>query len=85
MPLRRSSLVPLLPFTPDTDDIDWASLSLELSAETREKLMESGCRDTGRLLSKRVFPQPVQNINYEWLEILKVQRHHANESVRCVA
>lgn len=61
MPLRRSSLL-LLPFTPDTEEMDWASLSLELSAETRVKLMESGCSETGRLLSKRLLPQPVRMI-----------------------
>lgn len=58
IPLRRSSLLLLLLLTPDTEEIDWASLSLELSAEAREKLIESGCNETGRLGSKRALPQP---------------------------
>lgn len=59
IPLRLSSLL-LLPFTPDTEEIDWASLSLELSAETRDRLIESGCNDTGRFDSNRLVPQPIE-------------------------
>lgn len=60
--LRRSSLLLLVVLTPDSDDIDWASLSLELSADVLEKFIESGCNDTGRLVSKRFVPQPNQLI-----------------------